>query len=189
MPGFRRTTDFPLFDTHAHYNDHKFDEGGETEGRDSVLEDLFSQNIRHIVNAGTNPETNLESIALAEKYPGMYAAVGIHPEDINPEDDIETVMGELERQLSHPKVVALGEIGLDYHWDTVPKDTQKVWLRRQLALAEKTGMPVIIHDREAHGDIMDILHDFPRVTGVFHSFSASAEIARTAAGTSHSPAS
>lgn len=87
-------------------------------------------------------------------------------------------MGELERQLSHPKVVALGEIGLDYHWDTVPKDTQKVWLRRQLALAEKTGMPVIIHDREAHGDIMDILHDFPRVTGVFHSFSASAEIAR-----------
>ena len=178
MPGFRRTTDYPLFDTHAHYNDHKFDEGGETEGRDSVLEDLFSQNIRHIVNAGTNPETNLESIALAEKYPGMYAAVGIHPEDINPEDDIETVMGELENQLSHPKVVALGEIGLDYHWDTVPKDTQKVWLRRQLALAEKTGMPVIIHDREAHGDIMDILHDFPRVTSVFHSFSASAEIAR-----------
>lgn len=178
MPGFRRTTDYPLFDTHAHYNDHKFDEGGETEGRDSVLEDLFSQNIRHIVNAGTNPETNLESIALAEKYPGMYAAVGIHPEDISPEDDIETVMGELERQLSHPKVVALGEIGLDYHWDTVPKDTQKVWLRRQLALAEKTGMPVIIHDREAHGDIMDILRDYPRVTGVFHSFSASAEIAR-----------
>ena len=70
MPGFRRTTDYPLFDTHAHYNDHKFDEGGETEGRDSVLEDLFSQNIRHIVNAGTKPETNLESIALAEKYPG-----------------------------------------------------------------------------------------------------------------------
>ena len=178
MPGFRRTTDFPLFDTHAHYNDHKFDEGGETEGRDRILEDLFSQNIRHIVNAGTKPETNLESIALAEKYPGMYAAVGIHPEDICPEDDIETVMGELERQLSHPKVVALGEIGLDYHWDPVPKDTKKVWLRRQLALAEKTGMPVIIHDREAHGDIMDILHDFLRVTGVFHSFSASAEIAR-----------
>lgn len=180
MPVLKRETEFPLFDTHAHYNDHRFDagEGAETDGRDAVLTALLADNVRHIVNVGTNLSTNAESIALAEKYPQIYAAAGIHPEDINPSDDMETVMNALKEQLAHPKVVALGEIGLDYHWDEPSREIQKAWLRRQLRLACETGKPVIIHDREAHGDIMDILRDYPDVTGVFHSFSASAEIAR-----------
>ena len=170
---------YPLFDSHAHYNDSRFDPGAEIEGgREEILPALFAGAVKYIVNNGTNPTTNAESIALAEKYPGIYAAVGIHPEDIAPEWDIESVMEELKKQLAHPKVKALGEIGLDYHWDTVPRDVQKVWFRRQLELAREVGMPVVIHDREAHGDVMDILHEYPDVTGELHSFSGSAEMAR-----------
>ena len=176
---FKPTESYPLFDSHAHYNDSRFDPGAEIEGgREEILPALFAGAVKYIVNNGTNPATNAESIALAEKYPGIYAAVGIHPEDIDPAWDIESVMAELKKQLAHPKVKALGEIGLDYHWDTVPRDVQKVWFRRQLELAREVGMPVVIHDREAHGDVMDILHEYPDVTGELHSFSGSAEMAR-----------
>ena len=176
---FEPKSAYPLFDSHAHYNDHKFDVGAEIDnGREEILPALFSGAVKYIVNNGTNPVTNDESIALAEKYPGIYAAVGIHPEDIDPEWDIESTMDELKKRLAHPKVRALGEIGLDYHWDTVPRDVQKVWFRCQLELAREVGMPVVIHDREAHGDVMDILHEYPDVTGELHSFSGSAEMAR-----------
>ena len=169
---FEPKSAYPLFDSHAHYNDHKFDVGAEIDnGREEILPALFSGAVKYIVNNGTNPVTNDESIALAEKYPGIYAAVGIHPEDIDPEWDIESTMDELKKRLAHPKVRALGEIGRDYHWDTVPRDVQKVWFRRQLELAREVGMPVVIHDREAHGDVMDILHEYPDVTGELHSFS------------------
>ena len=119
-----------------------------------------------------------DCIAMAEKYPGMYATAGVHPGEVNPDDDIDAAMNELRVLLAHPKVRALGEIGLDYYYDDPPREAQKVWFRRQLELAREVDMPVVIHDRDAHGDVMDILREYPEVTGVFHSFSASAEIAR-----------
>lgn len=180
---YRFRSDLPLFDTHSHYNDKRFDAGSETEGgRDEIIPVLLSQNVKYIVCAGTNPETCREVIGLAEKYDGVYAAVGIHPEDIAPGDDMEAVMGELRKMLSHPKVRALGEIGLDYHYEEPSRDVQKKWFRRQLELASELGIPVVIHDREAHGDIMDILAEHPDVKGEFHSFSGSAEMARQLVG-------
>ncbi len=168
----------PLFDTHAHYTDDRFlceIEGG----RDELLAALLSGNVKHIVNAGTSLASNDECIELAEKYPALYATAGIHPGEVGPLADLPETMTRLKEQLSHPKVVALGEIGLDYHYDDgAPKDVQQAWLRAQLEVARETKMPVVIHDREAHGDIMDILREYPDVTGEFHSFSASAEIAR-----------
>ncbi len=173
---FTPSASLPIFDTHAHYNDERFNEYDG--GRDSVLAALLSQNVRYVVNAGTNLNSSRECIAMAERFDNVFATAGIHPSDINEGDDIEAVMSELRKLLAHPKVRALGEIGLDYYWDDVPRDVQKIWLRRQLALASETKMPVVIHDRDAHGDIMDILREYPDVTGEFHSFSASAEIAR-----------
>lgn len=174
-----KSDSYPLFDTHAHYNDSRFDKGQEIEGgREEILPVLFSTSVKYIVNNGTNLKTNAESIRLAEKYSGMYAAVGIHPEDINESDNIDEVMEKLKVQLSHPKVKAFGEIGLDYHWDTIPREVQKKWFRAQLELAREVKMPVVIHDREAHGDVMDILHEYRDVVGELHSFSGSAEMAR-----------
>ncbi len=174
---FTPSREIPIFDTHAHYNDPRFEEEIEG-GRDAVLSTVFSQNVRYIVNAGCSVASSRDCIAMAEKYPQMYATVGVHPGEVNADDDMEAAMDELRVMLSHPKVRALGEIGLDYYWDNVPRDVQKVWLRRQLELARETKMPVTIHDRDAHGDIIDILWEYPDVTGEFHSFSASAEIAR-----------
>ena len=173
---FKASASLPIFDTHAHYNDERFNEYDG--GRDTVLAALLKENVHYIVNAGTSIDSSRECIAMAEKFDGVYATAGIHPGEINEGDDIETVMSELKVLLSHPKVRALGEIGLDYHYEEPPRDVQKIWLRRQLALASETKMPVVIHDREAHGDIMDILREYPDVVGEFHSFSASAEIAR-----------
>ena len=175
---FVASRELPLFDTHAHYNDDRFDDEIEG-GRDEVLAALLSGNVRHIVNAGTNVRSSLACIAMAEKYPALYATAGIHPGDIDPDDDIAPVMDALRPLLAHPKVRALGEIGLDYHYDDgAPREVQHAWFRAQLELAREVKLPVVIHDREAHGDIMDILREYPDVTGEFHSFSASAEIAR-----------
>ncbi len=174
---FQATRNVSLFDTHAHYNDERFESEIEG-GKDSVLAALLSQNVRHIVNAGTSIASSRECIAMAEKYPQLYATAGIHPGEIDPNDDIEKTIDELRALLCHPKVKALGEIGLDYHYDEPSRDVQKLWLCRQLELARQTGKRVVIHDRDAHGDIMDILSNYPDVTGEFHSFSASAEIAR-----------
>lgn len=176
--------EYPLFDSHAHYNDARFnaaveDGGGEIKGgRDELIPALLSSGVKYIINAGTNLKTSAECIALAEKHAGLYATAGIHPGDINPDDDLESVITELRVLLSHPRVRALGEIGLDYYYEDPPRDIQKLWFRRQLELARELSMPVVIHDRDAHGDIVDILREFPGVTGMFHSFSASAEIAR-----------
>ncbi len=158
-----------IFDTHAHYDDEAFNDD-----RDALLERLFSEGVCGIVNQGTTTETSKFSVRLAEKYPGIYAAVGIHPECAD-----ENSMSELSviRELcKNKKVVAVGEIGLDYYYD-VPKDIQKEIFAAQLELANELSLPVTIHDREAHGDILDFIKKY-RPKGIVHCFSGSREMAK-----------
>ncbi len=162
-----------LFDTHAHYDDDWFDED-----RDTLLASLPKKGVGLIVNPGITVETSRRAIAMAEKYPHVYAAVGIHPENCH--DFVPQQIDELRKLARHPKVVAIGEIGLDYYWDTnPPKEFQQEVLRAQLALARELKLPVIIHDRDAHADTLAIVKEFPEVTGVFHCYSGSVEDART----------
>lgn len=163
-----------IFDSHAHYDDARFDGM-----RDEVLTQIFADGtVAHVVNVATNLQNADTSIALAEAYPQIFAAVGIHPCDCLHAGEPEQAMTALAHLLEHDRVVALGEIGLDYHYDDTPRDVQKIWMRHQMALARECGVPVIVHDREAHGDCVDIVREFPEVKGVFHSFSGSAEMAR-----------
>jgi TatD DNase family protein len=160
-----------LFDTHAHYDDEQFDPD-----RDELLSAMPENGIRLIVNAASNLPSSEKGLALADKYPFIYAAVGVHPHDSKQMDE-NTVM-KLERLLAHPKAVAVGEIGLDYHYDHSPRDVQQRRFREQLELARHVKRPVVIHEREAPRDTLDILRDYPDVTGVFHCFSGSWETAR-----------
>ena len=163
-----------LFDTHAHYFDEKFEED-----REAAIEAVFRFSpVRYVLNAGTNPLTNQACIRLAERYDGMYAAVGMHPEDCRTYFDFDAVLDGIRRLLAHPKAIAIGEIGLDYHWEPRDESHQKNWFRMQMELAGQTGYPVIIHDRDAHGDTMEMIREFPEVTGVLHSFSGSAEMVK-----------
>ena len=171
-----------LFDTHAHYFDKRLDEIG---GADKILrEEVFDKGVSRVVNVGTNNENNLVCIAQAQKYDGMYAAVGLHPEDIryckgSLEDEIETlrnIIGDKANRRAK-KIVALGEIGLDYHYEGFDKDRQAKFFDAQMCLAEELDMPVIIHNREAHGDCFECVLRHPKVRGVFHSYSGSAEMA------------
>ena len=161
-----------LFDTHAHYYASAFDQD-----RDQVLASLPGEGVGLVLCPGNDLDTSRESIRLAEKYPYVYAAAGVHPEDALglPDDWLDQV----EAIAAHPKVKAIGEIGLDYYWKEVPHDLQKEVFRAQLALAEKLNLPVIVHDREAHGDSLAIVKEFPNVRGVFHCYSGSAEDAKT----------
>lgn len=161
-----------FFDSHAHYNDDAFDTD-----RKERLRALFAGSVRYILNAGTNPETSKDSLALAERYEGMFASVGLHPEDLFHLSDPEAALREIASLASHPKAVAIGEIGLDYHWHPEGKDFQKEWFHRQLTLAEELDLPVIVHDRDAHGDCLEVVFAHPKVRGVFHSYSGSAESA------------
>lgn len=160
-----------LFDTHAHYYDRAFDAD-----RDAVLSALPGAGVGLVLCPGCDLPTSREAIALAEQYDHVYAAAGVHPEDALglPDNWLE----EIERMTHHPKVKAIGEIGLDYYWKEVPRDLQKEVFRSQLALAERLDLPVIVHDREAHGDCLAIVQEFPNVRGVFHCYSGSAEDAR-----------
>lgn len=161
-----------LFDTHAHYYAEQFDPD-----RDEVLAALPAANVGLVLCPGCDLESSRQSIALAEQYPFLYAAAGVHPEDALglPDDWLEQV----EAMTRHPKVKAVGEIGLDYYWQEVPRDLQKEVFRAQLALAQRLDMPVIVHDREAHGDSLAIVKEFPGVRGVFHCYSGSVEDAKT----------
>ncbi len=161
-----------LFDTHAHYDDPQFDPD-----RDAVLSGLAGQGVGLVVNPGCTLASSRRAVALAEQYPFVYAAVGVHPEecaDWTPAD-----VDALRALAAHPKVRAIGEIGLDYYWpENPPPDFQKEVLRAQMALAEELKLPVIIHDRDAHEDMMAIVREFPGVTGVFHCYSGSLEDAK-----------
>ena len=161
-----------LFDTHAHYDSHKFDTD-----RDAVLSSLPEKGVSLVVDPGCDLESSAMAVELAQQYPFLYAAVGVHPEDCADwEDDWTDLIAELA---AAPKVVAIGEIGLDYYWkENPPRELQQEVFRAQLGLAEALGLPVIVHDREAHGDCMDIVRQFPNVRGVFHCYSGSAEMAK-----------
>ena len=166
------------FDSHAHYYDERFSEEYEG-GADALLSLCFQGCISHIINVGTAPETCRAAIAQAKRYPGMYTALGIHPTDAFYLTDIDAALLEIEELIkdSANKCVALGEIGLDYHYPETDKDMQITLFRRQMSMAQRLSLPVVIHDRDAHEDVMQVVREFPSVKGVFHSFSGSAEMA------------
>jgi len=161
-----------LFDTHAHYVDDAFDAD-----RHELLSRLFnSGEICGIVEAGTNAETSRLAASLAEQYDNIWFAAGFHPSDIT--ENLSN-LDEIVPLLSHPKCAAIGEIGLDYHYDDgPPREQQLLWLDAQLSLAKQYGLPVIIHCRDAHSDTMDILRAHKDVRCVLHSYSGSAELLR-----------
>lgn len=163
-----------LFDTHAHYDDARFDED-----RDALLSSMPAHNVGLILNPGCDVETSRKAISFAQKYPFIYAAVGIHPENINENwnNDL-SVIKELAE--SEPRVRAIGEIGLDYYWekDERARARQQVVFARQMELARELGKPVIVHDRDAHADCLEIARRYQGVPGVFHCFAGSVEMAR-----------
>lgn len=159
------------FDTHAHYDSSKFDAD-----RDAVLRALPESGVTLVVDPGDNAERSRRAVELAQQYPHVYAAVGWHPEEAeNWDENSLPAIRELAKQ---PKVCAIGEIGLDYYWDTTYRERQKEMFRAQIELALELDLPVIVHDREAHGDSLEIVRDYPALRGVFHCFSGSVEMAR-----------
>lgn len=159
-----------IFDTHAHYNDKAFDADRET-----LLASLPGAGICALINCGTDIETSRASLALADEYSFIYAACGVHPEEV--EKAYDGYLEDLKKLLSHKKCVAVGEIGLDYHYTSENKELQKKILREQIILANECSLPVIIHDREAHGDTLEIIKEL-RPQGVLHCFSGSRETMR-----------
>ncbi|MBE6043933.1 TatD family hydrolase [Clostridium thermopalmarium] len=161
-----------IFDSHAHYDDDSFDED-----REKVIEEIHNNGVIAVLNCGASFQGAKDSVKLAEKYDFFYAAVGIHPE--NAYELTDETLKEIREMTKNPKVKAIGEIGLDYYWEeNPPKDVQKEVFRKQMALAKDLGLPVVIHDREAHGDTLEIMKEFPEVKGVVHCFSGSVEFAR-----------
>ena len=167
------------FDTHAHYYDERFEEEYEG-GAKALLSSLNMKDVSFIVNVGTAPETCRLAIEQARAYENMYTALGIHPSDARFIDDVDAALDEVLAMIkdSSSKCVALGEIGLDYHYEEINKEMQIALFRRQMAMAQQLGLPVVIHDRDAHEDVMAVIRDFPAVRGVMHSFSGSAEMAK-----------
>lgn len=159
-----------IVDTHAHYDDRRFD---------GLLDDVFEcqrlAGVECIINNAADLKGAEASVRLAEQYDFVYAAVGVHPEAAG--DLPADWLARLEALSHHPKVVAIGEIGLDYHYDEPGRDVQQAVFREQLALAKRLGLPVEIHDRDAHGDVLDILRE-TRPQGCLHRFSGSPEMAR-----------
>ena len=157
-----------IIDSHAHYDDSSFDAD-----REEVLRELFSGEICKIVNIGCSVKSSYSSVKLAEEYAGIYAAVGLHPDAADEIDRID----EIRKLCDNKKVVAVGEIGLDYHYEEHSRDIQKKAFEEQLKLAAELDMPVVIHSRDAWEDTMEILRKY-RPKGVMHCFSGSAETAR-----------
>ena len=161
-----------LFDTHAHLDDRAFDTD-----RDELIAGLPQQGVQLVMNPGCSLESSRNACALAEKHPHVYAAVGSHPDAA---DEVNEQVIEEYRKLCKltPRVKAIGEIGLDYHYEDIPRQLQQKAFLAQLELAKEMDLPVIVHERDAHEDGMAIIRSFPTVTGVFHCYSGSAEMAR-----------
>lgn len=162
-----------IFDTHAHYDDKQFDPD-----RDELLMHMRENNVGTIINVGASLEGCRRSVKLAEQYPFVYAAVGVHPDEVGAlDEDFFSRMRETAG--ANDRVVAIGEIGLDYHWDVEPREVQKEWFVRQMDLARKLCLPVIIHSREAAQDTLDLVREHGRgLSGVMHCYSYSAEMAK-----------
>lgn len=164
-----------IFETHAHYDDESFDAD-----RDELLSVMQKRGIGRIVNVGSSIETTRTTLALAEKYDFIYAAVGVHPSDV---DGLNAEsFAWLSEQTALPKTVAVGEIGLDYHWDKEPRvrENQRVWFVRQMELAREAKLPVIIHSRDAAEDTVRVMRSVhaEQIPGVIHCYSYSKELAR-----------
>ena len=160
-----------LFDTHAHLDDRSF-----REDRDALIAGLPEKGVGLVMNPGCSLGSSRNAVVLAEKYPHVYAAVGSHPDVADEVND--TVLDEYRKLCKLPKVKAIGEIGIDYHYEDIPRDLQLKAFRMQMELAREVKLPVIVHEREAHEDGMAVVKEFPDVTGVFHCYSGSAEMAR-----------
>ena len=152
-------------------NDPAFDED-----REQVLLGLKDKGVEYMMNIGCCLESSRDCIKMAETYPFVYASVGTHPDSANEVD--EAVIEQYRQMAKHPRVLAIGEIGLDYYYETIPRETQQKAFRMQMELARELQIPVIIHERDAHDDAMRIVKEFKNVTGVFHCYSGSAEMAR-----------
>ena len=161
-----------LFDTHAHLDDHAFDTD-----REELLADLPGQGLTLVMNPGCSLESSRNAVVLANQYDYIYAAVGSHPDVA---DEVHEEVLEEYRKLCklNPKVKAIGEIGLDYHYEDIPREIQLKAFRLQMELARELKLPVIVHEREAHEDGMNVVREFPEIWGVFHCYSGSAEMAR-----------
>ena len=163
-----------LFDSHAHLNDERFDED-----REELISSLQEKGVDLVVNPGACIETSISSIELAKKYDFIYAAVGVHPHDVGELD--ETAIDTLRKLATdNKKVVAIGEIGLDYYYDNSPREVQKEWFIKQIQLANELKLPIIIHDRDAHGDTFEIIKKYksPEIGCVLHCYSGNVELAR-----------
>ena len=161
-----------IFDTHAHMDDRAFEED-----REELLSRLPQEGIALLMNPGCSQASSLAAVELAKRYDYLYAAVGSHPDAA---DEVNEAALECYRSLcrENSKVKAIGEIGLDYHYEDIPRDIQQRAFRAQMALAREENLPVIVHEREAHEDGMNIVAEFPEVTGVFHCYSGSLEMAK-----------
>lgn len=162
-----------LIDSHAHLDDKRFNKD-----RAKVIKNLKENDIDIVINPGADFLSSVKSVSLAEKYDNVYAAVGIHPHDAKSMD--ENTINLLRDIAKNDKVIAIGEIGLDYHYDNSPRDIQKKRFREQIRLAKELKLPIIVHDREAHKDTYDIISQEweDGLTGVLHSFSSSTEMAK-----------
>lgn len=162
-----------IFDSHAHYDDKAFDTD-----RGELLDKCQAEGIEYIVNVSASLKSVKTTLALAEKYPFVYAAVGIHPDEVGELD--EDSFAWLKEQCRHPKTVAVGEIGLDYYWDKENHELQKYWFQRQMELAKELNLPMIVHSREACADTLEEIRKAhtPALRGVIHCFSYGPEIAR-----------
>ena len=159
------------FDTHAHYDSGKFNAD-----RDEVLRAVHDSGVALVVDPGDSGVTSERAVALAQAHDFVYAAVGWHPEEADSWTD--SSLAHIRALAAQPKVCAIGEIGLDYYWDASTKAKQERMFRAQLELALELDLPVIVHDREAHGDSLRIVCDYPQLRGVFHCYSGSVEMAR-----------
>jgi len=159
------------FDTHAHYDDKQFDAD-----RELLLSSMPENAVDLIVNPGCDVDSSRAAIDMAERYEHVYAAVGFHPEEV--EKLTADSLSQIAQLSRHPKCVAIGEIGLDYYWDQSHKEEQKALFLSQIELALELDKPVIVHDREAHGDCMEMVFAYPALRGVFHCFSGSMEMAK-----------
>ncbi len=162
-----------IIDTHAHYDDERFDPD-----RDELLRGMAGHNVGQIINVGATLDGCRASVALAEQYDFIYAAVGVHPDEVGSlTEDFLAWMRETAR--TNPKVVAIGEIGLDYHWDVEPRDVQREWFIRQMDLARELSLPIAVHSRNAAQDTMDVMREHAQgLSGVIHCYSYSPVMAQ-----------